>query len=723
MNSVFVRLTPLLLGLLASGCLSPRSDLSEPQTWTPLRGNDIVVCRGETLLPVIAVDTPENRRAAFFLSQTIDETCGRRPSVLFLADGARCDITNALFVGEAGSSVTGEAFRVIAKDGSIRFLGRADYAVFDWCERILGLRYYCKGGKCTERRAEIVVPPSDYSDAPVFERRLVDEGAIWSRVAKTGNTHRGGVAVHAPHGWYKDPHVKDAHPEIFETGRSPMLCYGNPETLEYYKSRIDRHIAGLEDSGGIVNTNRKVVTVCPWDNPIRCKCRWCRPLYGAADDRFGAASPIVWGHFTVQLAAWLKDAHPDYMISFLPYLNFCRVPRELLDNPGLLTNAEAEVCTMPGLALLKNKACRDREERLLRDWQTATGRKIINWHYGCWPRDRTSAPYVFGRTIQRHYDAMRDVTCGSFVCGGENDPRLALSMYVWAKCLWNPEIDVEAVYDGFARRMFGPAAEPMRELIALQERCWERQWADNACTYRNIYEISFPPSDVARMKTLLQDAYRRTLLAADETSSKRVRWYAGAMTRFFDEEPKARSGVGASTLAGEMVVARDANDPQPWARTTVETSAAGDSLAFVVRCAEPAAAQMDFTNHVDDIVWDDDCVTFVLETDDKIRATKVYKDGTCDGDLPLVAAITHDATSWTVSARVPLPPSTKTETVRGNVCRWRVGDMRLPKERRVPGSRYEHSRLRTRYTHPDTDSDALVPLAPAARDQRPTALR
>jgi len=701
-------LTALLTGLLAGGCLSPHSDLTRPKSWTDLGGDDIVVSRGETLLPIVSDNSPENRWAALFLAQTIGETCGRRPGVLFTKPGRPCAVTNALFIGGTDASLTGEAFRVIARDGSVRFLGRADYAVFDWCERMLGLRYYCKGGKCVEPRTEIVVPAIDYTDAPVFDRRLLEGNSAWARLAKTGNTHRGGVNVHAPHGWFRDPSVRADHPAIFETGRTPMLCYGNPETLDYYKSRIDRHIAGLEDSGGIVDSDRKVVTVCPWDNPIRCTCRWCRPLY--ADDCAGAASPIVWEHFTTQLAAWLKDTHPDYMISFLPYLNFCGVPKGLLGRPDLLPNAEAEVCTMPGLALLKNESCRDREERLLRDWQAATGRKIINWHYGCWPRDRTSAPYVFGRTIQRHYDAMRDVTAGSFVCGGENDPRLALSMYIWAKCLWNPDLDVEAVYDGFAKRMFGVAAEPMRELIALQERCWERPWTDNDCSYRNIYEISFPPDDVARMKTLLQDAYRRTLLTGDQESAKRVRTYAQAMTRFFDEEPKARTGVGADHLAGEMVSARNANNPLPWARTTVTTSIASNTLAIVVRCDEPAAAQMDFTNHVDDIVWDDDCVTFVLETDGQVRVTKVYKDGTRDGDLPLVAKIAHETTNWTVTAHVTLPSPAKTEDVRGNVCRWRVGDMRLPKERRVPGSRYEHSRLRTRYTHPDADPDALVPL-------------
>ena len=52
--------------------------------------------------------------------------------------------------------------------------------------------------------------------------------------------------------------------------------------------------------------------------------------------------------------------------------------------------------------------------------------------------------------------------------------------------------------------MFGPAADPMRELIALQEDCWERQWTDDTCSYRNVFEISYPTEDVLRLKKLMQ---------------------------------------------------------------------------------------------------------------------------------------------------------------------------------------------------------------------------
>lgn len=724
MAQFVTRLLPLLLWLAAAaggGCRTAGSDLSAPAEWTPIAAEPVVVARGGAVLPVVTDELPRHRWAAMFLAGVIGETCGQRPEVLVVQAGRDCGLTQALFVGGDGREPADEGFRVVARDGCVRFSGRADYAVFDWCERALGFRYYCPEGRCAERRTEIVVPAVDYADRPVYEHRRLGGDRPWARFAKEGSVHRGGVAVHAPHGWHREAQVKAEHPEIFENGITPMLCYGNPATLAYYQRRIDRHIAGVEDSGGIVDNRRKVVTVSPWDAPVRCDCPWCRTQYAYGGDVADRASPVVWGGFLPRLSAWLKETHPDYLISFLPYWNACGVPWK--SDPVLADNCEAEVCTMPGLALLKDEPCRVREETILRDWQSLTGRKVLSWHYGCWPQERTSAPYVFGRTIRRHCRDMRDVACGTFICGGADDPRLALSMYVWMKCLWNPELDVEAVYDGFARRMFGPAERPMRKLIDLQETCWNRRWTSTECTYRNVFETSYPRADVERMRALLQAAEAAARAANDEDSLRRVGWYASGFRRFFAESDalaerlETTGRLGFAVRPGEtneMVRAREVFSPAPWVRTTVVTRAdrrAGE-LALTVRCDDPAAAKMDFTTIDHDAVWGDDSVTFVFEEAGGVRAAKVYKDGSVEGvrgETWLSAAVTHDKSGWTVTARVRLTAvSCARGFARGNVCRWRVGDRRQPSSVRVPGSRYEHCRLCTCYTHPDGDPAALV---------------
>ena len=673
---------------ILTGCVAARSDLSAPCAWREFEGESVEVARGGRALPIVVDERPENRWAAWFLADTIEETCGTRPAILI---GETASVGNGLFVCSGGAPEDDEGFRVIARDGSVRFQGRSDYAVFDWCERELGLRYYCADGKCVERRGEIVVRAVDYSDRPVFEYRRIGGGRMpdWVRVAKSGDAHRGGVNVHAPHGWFMDEEPKSAHPGIFETGETPMLCYGNPETLAYYKRRIDRAIAGIEGAGGIVNTDRKVVTVCQWDAPIRCTCSYCRTLYAwGAAGREPCASPVIWGWFTAKLSAWLKAAHPDYMISFLPYLNTCA-----LEGVAGVEGCEAEVCTMPGLALLKDAACKRKEEDLLRGWQRVTGRKVLSWDYECWPKDFTSAPYVFGRTVRSHYADLRDVLCGAYVCGSAADPRTSLSAYVWMKCLWNPDFDVERVYDEFARRMFGPAATPMRALIALQEACWERPWADGACSYRNVFETSYPPEDVTRLKALMTKAYLIALREGDETVRRRTRAYLSPLERFIAESEANANFNAARTIPTDavctLVPARDIWATNVWMKTEVATHRSGDELVVRVRCFDPLAAELDYAHVVDNFVWGNDTVVFAFDDGAGVRMLT----------RGLTETVARDAGSWTVEFRVrPSAEALRAGRVRGNVCRWRVGDRKF----------YEHTRLSTRYTQPDDDPAAFV---------------
>ncbi len=672
--------------------------MSAPTEWHALESEPVVVVRDGLALPIVTDEQAANRRAALFLADVIEEMTGVKPGVMVLSRGQTCLVNEGLFVGVPTSGpCSNDAFRVVAKDGCVRFTGRADYAVFDWCERELGMRYYGPNGRCVEKRDEILAAAVDYADHPVFEHRLFTGGndEPWVRFAKAGSTHRGGASVHAPHGWYRDDKLKAAHPEIFETGLTPMLCYGNPETLAYYKERIDRHIAGREKSGGIVDTKRKVVTVSQWDAPIACRCRWCRTLYDYANGGNGFASPVIWGRFLAKLSVWLEERHPEYMISFLPYLDSVRVPGGV----RIGGNAEAEVCTMPGLALLKDAKCKVDEENVIRGWAAATGRKVLNWHFSCWPETWTSAPYVFGRTIRRHYADMRDVTCGSFVCGDPRDLRLALSHYVWMKCLWNPDVDVEAIYDGFARRMFGPAAGPMRQLIAVQEACWERPWEDVVCTHRNVFERSYPPADVARMKTLLQEAYEIALLAGDRTAAVRIRDYAGGMTAFFEEADALSGRKGRKVIrlgvTNELVTARSVTCPTPWAKTQVVTRLDGDALEVRVRCAEPAMAKLFADRRVEDFVWGNDNVKVFAAG----RKAQVFWPEDC----------ARDADGWSAVARIQLTAEElKKGRVLGNVSRLRVGDWRHPAKTRVPGSRRERSRLGTCFTDPDDDPAAFV---------------
>ena len=166
-----------------------------------------------------------------------------------------------------------------------------------------------------------------------------------------------------------------------------------------------------------------------------------------------------------------------------------------------------------------------------------------------------------------------------------------------------------------------------------------------------------------------------------------------------------------------MVVARSVRWPEPWAKTSVTTRREGDELVFEVRCEEPAAGKMDFENEpIDDFVWGNDRIEIILE---RLSSRSSPSVETIEVDLlgrvrragcpAPPGQVKHDDKSWTAVVRVPLTEAEiKAGKIRGNVCRWRVGDRKLPKAERVEGSCYEHSRLNTVYTQPNDDPAAFV---------------
>ena len=765
-------------------------DLTELKNVRPCAGEPIVLVdeAGVAKLPVVMPAKPDSKTeyAAKLLARIVGEMTGTHPPVV--KEGTAKPVKGpAIFVGDtAAAKAAGlaapadhpEAFRVVTKDGSVYLLGPCGYAAYDWCERQLGARYYWPDrpndnikhrkegtnevyGLSTIATKGLKVRPVDYDDRPVFGYRIhwPYGGSSYTAFAKEGASHRGGVQVHCPF-WGRD---KDAqkHPGIYamdaEGKRLPkdLLCYGNPETLEYFKWRLEEELAGRMKCG-FYNPRNKVVTVSQADCSVYCECEHCKKLFRPECGSSGDASPAIWGYFTKRFAKWLKETHPDLKIAILPYHNTCDVPMDPDDPTKMLDlspygNVEAELCTMPGLAMLKNPSCKKYEEGLILAWEKCTGNRVMNWHYSCWPGQFTSAPFVYGETVQRHYKDMERHIVGTFINGEHDRVRFSLSVYVWMKCLWNPNVDVHAVYDEFARRMFGKAAKPMRELIALQEACWNRPWASNTCANRNIHEVSFPPADVAKMRALLDAADK---LVEDGRNRARFEWYKLGFKKFLKESDDIANNAAFPELIVQKAVvppvidgklddacwkvapprtfvnARDLKDTKPPYRTEARVVwDAGRGVVFGFWCEEPATAAM----HKGPVgnTWHNDVVEIFMDCSGEALGNwyqlivdangrwRKHVDGLRWEPKDIVAKTFIGDGFWTAEVLVPFDelkgfpdvklPTTSANGVawQGNLIRWRVGDLYLPKAERVPGSTNCWSRLNTRGNHYNKDTSAF----------------
>lgn len=785
------------------------ADLTPVRVVGSASGDPVVIVKdGKARLPIVYVDK-NGEWAAKQLQATIGEMTGVKPTVVVEGKFKEPSGTQAFYIGATKAAEAAglkaptdhpEAFRVVTKGGSFFFLGKAAFAVTDWCERQLDARYYWAVqpnqtygekwkkplyGKCVRKTHGLAARPVDWTDWPEFGFRdnWPYEWCDWNRWGKGGISHRGGQNVHAPHGWWKEKDALD-HVEIFalsEDGKRPnsgLLCYGNPKTLAYYEFRTrqgieayGKHLAEVEaapaaekgklkfkdPSGGILNYKQKIVTISQWDCGVTCACEYCKKLFNEDLGTSGSGSPIIWGYFTKNYAKWLKDNYPDWKICILPYINTCDVPPDP-ENPERkldLTaegNVEAQLCTMPGLAMLKNESCKRHEEDLIREWAKCTGKPVLNWHYSCWPSEFTSAPYVYGETVRRHYADMRGVISGSFINGTFDGRRSSLSVYVWMRCLWNPELDVQAVYDEFAKRMFGAAARPMRKLIRMQEEGWNRQWGANMCSAKNIHGISYPRAEVVEMQGLLEQA--RTLAQGDEKAQARLAWYAAGFEKFFKESEETASGTAFAPFHMKKAVvppvvdgklddscwkegtpnafvhAMNRTNSVPKYATALQAVWVPDKGVILgLRCTEPATAVMKQGVAGDN--WGQDNVEIFIDATgggdghfyqlivDATGRFVAYTDGPDWRAQGVVAKTDIGDGFWTMEVFLPfatfknfvgaqIPTTSANGCVwAGNVIRWRVGDCALPKDKRAPGSKNEMSRLNTRYNGWNKDASAF----------------
>jgi hypothetical protein len=313
---------------------------------------------------------------------------------------------------------------------------------------------------------------------------------------------------------------------------------------------------------------------------------------------------------------------------------------------------------------------------------------------------------------------------------------------VWLKTLWNPDFDAEAAIEGFVTRMYGPAAAPMRKLIAMQIKGWEEsRWPNAAFSPKTIYEISYPRADVQRMEALLAEAYE--IAKADPLVTKRLEYVVGPLRAFFKQSEEHASGTGLKTLqllqtaedpvvdgklddpawqgveALPFVMATKKDKPQPQFPTTVQAVWTRRGVTFGFRMTEPEPEKLmrDIGIETRDaalIWWNDNVELFLDVTGEQTDYYQIIvnangaiadfhgKDASWDGEgIRAATAVGKD--SWSLEVYVPYTafPQVKGPATgvawTGNFTRHRVTD----KKNR------EYQRFNTRHAGPSNDQNAF----------------
>jgi hypothetical protein len=643
------------------------------------------------------------------------------------------------------------------------------WGVLEFIERFVGVRWYFPGeaGQSIPAAKTIVVEPVWLTDAPAFRKREMwpPFGNPWNgsgtplmpvqNFLRAGSSWPRQLVVHSPD-WSRVAEYKDQRPEVFQlrsdgTRDFTMLCYGHPRTLATYVENIERHIKGEKPVNlGIVGNT---ITVSPADAEIACYCEHCRKLWDEKGGQYGSGSRVV-GKFAADLGREIESRWPQLDVLYLPYLNYTAAPAGV-EYPK---NVQVQLCGMPGLAQYKEPAIAAEEQANIDRWIALTGQPVQNWHYSCWPEDRTAAAYLFPHAIRDFYRLNKGKTVGTFINGTKDHwPRQHLSLYCWLKVLWNPDFDVDAAVDEYCRRMFGPAAGTMRDLVRLQTEGWERsRWPGGKLSPKGIYEISFPPATVENMQALIIQA--RGKLAGRPAELVRLDYYAAPLAEFFEQSRQYHSGSGVRPLLIQKVGENPKLDGQlsdaVWQRaaplsfvrgwdkkqaectypTTIRAVWTQDGVTFGFHLAEPTPELLErgIKGRDDSLAWWDDNVELLFDPSGKNEGDFFHfivnpnvavadadgKDFSQNYDRVKFAA--HVAGDhWGLEVFVPydaLPrtakPGSGTETEwYGNFTRHRVADQGLkPKVGRQQNSLREYQRMNTNYALPSNNLSDFAPL-------------
>lgn len=784
---LFACLVPILaVGAHLAGAAEPAKDLNAVTLKAKPDHAAITLADDKKPKASIAVMGPRSTRlnlAIADLQNFIEEATGAKlpvtqgkitPPAIVLGD---CDLAKQH--GLVGSQMPIEGFAIktvadhvliVGRDEALAGTARSDgtaWGVFEFLERCVGVRCYFPGelGRSIPRMATLRVEPLWLEDAPVFRMRV-----IWPPMSEPwrgsgvqleplhsflrgGNSWPNQLVVHSPD-WSKVKEYTEGRPEVFQLRSDgsrdfSMLCYSHPKTLQTYLENIERSVAGKTPVHlGIVGN---AITVSPADAEIACYAPESRKLWDDKGGQYGTASKIV-AQFVADLGREVKKRWPEKTVIYLPYLNYTTAP----DGVTFPDNVEVQLCGMPGLALYKEPDVAKSEQANIDKWVKLTGRKVQNWHYSCWPEDRTSAVYLFPHTVRDFYRSNRHKTVGTFINGvTDHWPRQHLSLYCWLKVLWNPDFDVDAAIDEYCRRMYGLAAPTMRELAGMQIDLWEKSRLPGArMSPKGIHEVAFPRARVVRMQELLDQARKQA--AGDAVIDKRIAYYAAPFAPFFKESKDYAEGGGLKPLIAQkvgenpvidgnlddacwqraqevpFVMAWDKKTRQPTYPTTVKAVWTADGITIGFRMTEPLPECIERTikGRDDSMAWWDDNIEMLFDVTGKNEGE--FYHFIINPNVAVADAKGKDF-SWNIdglktqafvgkdfwSLEVFLPYAAFPEAVKpgtggqwyGNFTRHRVADQGLkPKFRSHPDSKREYQRMNTTYAQPSNNLNDFAPI-------------
>ena len=279
------------------------------------------------------------------------------------------------------------------------------------------------------------------------------------------------LGTHSSFSLVSPDNFKD-HPEWFseiEGKRVPdQLCWSNPEVIKLMKKGLTEIMS---------KSDKDLVGLSPQDGRPPCDCPKCHALA----QKYGTSGAAI--YLTLNdIAKYMEKDFPNVKIIILAYLHYVEVPKNFRPHKNLLI----QVCS-DTVEWYKPFATYDEVQKFPRDAKAwaKTGGNIMAWTY-VQNLDHYLLPYPNYQQIQKNIRILRDWNFKGIYAQGGFGPRTTLAddefikTWVWAKLMWNPNLDYRDLRKEFITNYFKESAEPILEYEKLLDALYD----DNHKTFK-----------------------------------------------------------------------------------------------------------------------------------------------------------------------------------------------------------------------------------------------
>jgi len=403
------------------------------------------------------------------------------------------------------------------------------YGVYRFLEDVCGIRWYMPGelGEIVPRQDTVNVDNINLTAAPHFEYRytmLCDfarsaADARWYRRLGYGAAYPAQITHSFWTFWDK---YRTTHPEYFAiiAGQRDIsnlstatgmgnLCLSNPAVKAQWIADINDYFDQ--------NPQQFICPVAPDDGMVKiCECSECQAQLSPELGEGGIFSNYVWS-FVNEVAAAVAVKHPGKFVDCFAYENF-RQPPSVIDTPH--PNLAVMVCK----PINPGPNTREKTEALINQWRQKTAHNLYLYDYYLYSwRPWRNLPIAFPHQIAADLKAVQTFCKGAFIEAQSSEyaappqivqlPGMAhLNLYVTARLLWNPNLDVNALLDDYYVKFYGPARDSMKKFWTLAETIWisKSSLGDPLKIYSaaDLNELSLC-LDQALAQTIPDTAYRK----------------------------------------------------------------------------------------------------------------------------------------------------------------------------------------------------------------------